>query len=64
MREAYSLTDEQLKPYTLTASYLLDQGGTWQISFYSGDGMGNVDLRAADGEVQTVQLDSGVIGNG
>lgn len=64
MREAYSLTDEQLKPYAIRASYLLDQGGLWQISFYSGDGMGNVDLRASDGEVQTVQLDSGVIGNG
>ncbi len=64
MREAYSLTDEQFKTFTITASYLLDQGGLWQISFYSGDGMGNVDLRASDGEVQTVQLDSGVIGNG
>ena len=64
MREAYSLSDEQLNAYTLKASYLLDQGGTWQINFFSGDGMGNVDLRAADGEVQTVQLDSGIIGNG
>ena len=64
MSAEYGLTQEDLEAYLLTAEYLLEGEGVWSVHFWGSEGIGNVTLRASDGEIQMVTLDSGASGNG
>lgn len=64
MQAEFGLTDDDLAQRTLTAEYLMTDGGIWRIGFYGSDGMGSVSLNAANGEVLHVSLDSGAGSNG
>ena len=64
MQSEYSLTGDKLKDYVLTTEYVMDGGGQWWIGYYGADGMGDVKLNAATGEIENVYLDSAAAGNG
>ncbi len=64
MAEAYSLTEQELDTYENEVMYRYGNEDTCMVMFYGTETMGNVVLNSTDGEVQEVELDSPVGGNG
>ena len=64
MMQEYGITPQDAESYMMVAEYTIENGGTWGVMFYHFDGMGYVELRAQDGQIQRVVLDSGATGNG
>ena len=63
--EYWQMTEEAKATYGgSAASWQLDGGGLWVFYFHDSEAISRVYLRATDGEVQELKMESGTDGNG